>query len=234
MSAWVSRLMSFSMICINQQHPISPPWSGLIPHWNQLPSPGSLRVGITSRVQAHYALDNSKDGGPMTYTVKSVRLEPVQSTAASVKELVIAHIGDSFTSTIYLRFEERLDSLLQKLFAANAPKLKVRNINLGVDGEYLQEMIDTGRYEKAIHQQYARIDVAVIRYGGNDSRKYSPAEFAKWLGVLSDKISKDYPGVKIMIGTGIWLKGDDDVNKRQSIGRRAGTSQQPANSPLRT
>ena len=151
----------------------------------------------------------------MTYTVKSVRLEPVQSTAASVKELVIAHIGDSFTSTVYLRFEERLDSLLQTLFAANAPKLKVRNVNLGADGEYLQEMIDTGRYEKAIHQQYARIDVAVIRYGGNDSRKYSPAEFVKWLGVLSDKISKDYPGVKIMIGTGIWLKGDDDVNKRQ-------------------
>lgn len=155
------------------------------------------------------------DGGPMEYTLTGVKLEELQSTKPDGKEFVIGHIGDSFTATSYLPFDDRIDRVLQGLIETKLKGRKIRNLNLGVDGEFLQDLVETGRYEKAIHQQFAHFDLLIIRYGANDRRKYDTAEFTKRLGALCDTLEKDYPGVKIVIGAGLYLKGADDINKKQ-------------------
>ena len=61
MSSIVSRLMSCIMIFIHQQHATFLPSLRLAPHWNRLGTPGSPRIGTTTRLQAHLALNNSGD-----------------------------------------------------------------------------------------------------------------------------------------------------------------------------
>ena len=145
---------------------------------------------------------------------RNIALTTVESNAAT-DELIVMHIGDSITLSSYLPFSERVNALLDAAIQKEFPKLKVRNINMAADGEYVKELLETKRYEKTIKDNYKKIDIAIIRYGGNDSRFYPPAEFKKQLGLLSDNLKRDYPGVQILIGTGTYLLNNDDVNLKQ-------------------
>ncbi|MBA3848306.1 MAG: SGNH/GDSL hydrolase family protein, partial [Planctomycetes bacterium] len=149
--------------------------------------------------------------GPGWYAFTRVALEKV---APSPDELIVAHLGDSITITSYLPFSQRIDALLAEPLAAASGARPVRQINLGADGETVAEML-AGRYDHAVRAMYPRIDVAVIRYGANDRRSRDPAAFAADLATLCDHLTADHPGVRIVLGTGPWLLGDDEANLRQ-------------------
>ncbi|MFH1706684.1 MAG: SGNH/GDSL hydrolase family protein [Planctomycetota bacterium] len=138
-----------------------------------------------------------------------------RSTAPDPAETVIAHIGDSITATSYLPFDRRIDALLNAACLKDFPGRRIRNINLEVDGEYIGEFLDTGRYQSAIKEHLAKIDIAVIQYGSNDSRRYDAAEFKKRLGALCDTPAVDYPGIRFVIATGPYIHGADDANLKQ-------------------
>ncbi len=59
--------------------------------------------------------------------------------------------------------------------------------------------------------------MAVIRYGGNDAgrAKRTPEEFSKDLEELIDRLTADYPGIRIVLGTGPVAFGDDYANTKQ-------------------
>ena len=151
---------------------------------------------------------------PGTYYVTKVSLMEAGSSKPDKEELVLAHLGDSLTSTSYLPFSQRVDAVLGGLIAQSFPALKIRQLNLGADGEYVKELFDTRRYESALKGAYAKIDLAIIRYGSNDSRQGSADEFKKQLSLLCDALQRDYPGIAIILGTGAYLHGNDEVNKQ--------------------
>ena len=155
------------------------------------------------------------DGGPGEYYVSSVSLTEIASTKPEEKEIVIAHLGDSITITSYLPFGKRVDGLLNNMCEIAFPGKRIRNVNLGVDGEFIKGLLDSGRYDRAIKAQYSKFDVVIIRYGANDRKQYSLDEFHKLLGVLCDKLQQDYPGVTIVMGTGPYIHKSDSANKTE-------------------
>ena len=95
------------------------------------------------------------------------------------------------------------------------PVRKVRQVNLAADGEYVKDLLESGRYQKCVKENYERVDVAIIRYGANDSRFSTPEDFKKQTAALCDALKKDYPNITILMSTGTYLKGDADVNTKQ-------------------
>lgn len=150
--------------------------------------------------------------------VTRVSLTEERSTAPDPAETVIVHIGDSLTATSYLPFDQRIDVLLNAMCRKEFPDRRIRNINLGVDGEYVGALLDEGRYQSAIKEHLAKIDIAVIQYGNNDSRKYDAAEFQKRLGMLCDRLAADYAGIRFVICTGPYIHGVDYANTKQYPG----------------
>jgi len=154
---------------------------------------------------------------PGTYCFKRASLTEVASTKADKSEVVIAHLGDSITITSYLPFSQRIDAVLAPHISKAFPALKVRQLNLGVDGESAKVLLDTGRYNKALKENYDRLDIAIIRYGSNDSRLPDgggPEGFRKQLARLCDALQRDYPGITLILGTGPCLHNADAVNTK--------------------
>jgi lysophospholipase L1-like esterase len=90
----------------------------------------------------------------------------------------------------------------------------VRHINYGVDGEYVKELLETKRYQKVVKENLPRVDVVVIRYGANDSRRGTGDDFKTQLATLCEHIRRDYPHAQVVLGTGPYLHGNKDVNKK--------------------
>ncbi len=152
---------------------------------------------------------------PGEYRFTEASLVEVGSSMPARDVTVIAHIGDSITITSYLPFSERVDAVLQGMIEKALPGRKVRNLNLGVDGEWIGQLLDTGRYDSVVKENYRQIDIAVIRYGANDQRKYSKEEFKKRLAILCGNLERDFAGVRIVIGTGPYIHGSTWNNEKQ-------------------
>jgi lysophospholipase L1-like esterase len=155
---------------------------------------------------------DGKDAGE--YTVNRVSLTEVGSAVPGDNEKIVLYLGDSFTNGSYLPFEQRVDAGVREILS----KEKVgpyRQISLAADGEYVKDLLNSNRYQKVVKENLARVDVAIIRYGGNDSRYGTPDDFRKQLSLLCDKLTADYPKVKFIMGTGTYLKGNDYVNTKQ-------------------
>jgi lysophospholipase L1-like esterase len=94
------------------------------------------------------------------------------------------------------------------------PAVKARHINWGADGEYVKDLLDSGRYEKTVRENFERIDVAFIRYGPNDSRFGTAEDFKAQLGRLCENLKRDYPGIDIVLGTGPYFPTSNDINRQ--------------------
>ena len=180
-------------------------------------TPTTREFHFDSGLKAQSAFLAISVGGdaPGEVFVTRVSLTEERSTAPDPAETVIAHIGDSITATSYLPFDRRIDVLLDAMCLKECPARRIRNINLGVDGESVIELLDSGRYQSAIKEHLAKIDIAVIQYGANDRRKYGAVEFKKRLGAFCDKLAADYPGIRFVIGTGPYMHGVDDSIMKQ-------------------
>lgn len=130
-------------------------------------------------------------------------------------ETVIVHLGDSITSTIYLEPAEKIDAVLQSKLERVYPDHTFRNVNLGLDGEWVEAFLEN-RYDSALRESVDRADIFIIRYGTNDAQhEKTPAEFAEDLRTLIDRLRDDYPGCSILMGTGPHIKSLPWCNTEQ-------------------
>ena len=154
------------------------------------------------------------------------------SMASAGEEVVVAHFGDSATMCSYLKPEQRVDALLNRLLAEKYTGQKIVNRNLALDGEFIRQFLDgsrtlanetvAARYTGTVRPAVAKIDIAIFRYGQNDwkleERKdispagYSPEEFKKDYKRLIETVRKDYPGARIMLETGTFFPKSNNAS----------------------
>jgi hypothetical protein len=136
-------------------------------------------------------------------------------------EVVIAHFGDSTCITSYLPKEQRVDAVLNARLLEHYKGQKIRNVNVGLDGDHVRQFLDAGRYAKDVKNKLPRIDIALIRYGQNDMKRIKPEEFKKHLEELCDKLLADYPGVQLVLETNTFVDpkhgGSDGMNKQYNL-----------------
>lgn len=141
---------------------------------------------------------------------------------ASGDNIVIVHFGDSTCITSYLPKEQRIDALLNAKLKTHYKSQSIVNHNVGLDGDYIRQFLDGGRYKKHVQDKIPHINIALIRYGQNDMKKNknpdaSPELFRKHLEELCDKLLTDYPGVQIVLETNTFVDpahgGSEWMNK---------------------
>ena len=119
--------------------------------------------------------------------------------------VVVAHFGDSTCITDYLPHERRVDALLNARLVARYPRQRIVSHNVARSGEYIRQFLDGGRYERDVRQRIPHIDVALVRYGQNDLKLFSPEEFKVQVAELCDRLRRDYPGVHLVLETNTYV-----------------------------
>jgi len=107
-----------------------------------------------------------------------------------------------------------LEDVIRELLAAEQDLPPTNVINLGLSGEYIQRLLESGRYEKAV-SKLPGIDFVLIRYGLNDNaRRDNFAEnFPKDYHELIARLKKDHPQASLIVMTVIPY-GDEEVSQR--------------------
>ena len=107
-----------------------------------------------------------------------------------------------------------LEDVIRELLAAEKDLPPTNVINLGLSGEYIQRLLDSGRYEKAA-SKLPGIDFVLIRYGLNDNaRRENFAEnFPKDYHELIGRLKTDHPQATLIVMTVIPY-GDEATSLR--------------------
>ncbi|QDU28603.1 GDSL-like Lipase/Acylhydrolase [Anatilimnocola aggregata] len=107
-----------------------------------------------------------------------------------------------------------LEDVIRELLAAEPDLPPTNVINLGLSGEYIQRLLESGRYEKAA-SKLPGIDYVLIRYGLNDnSRRENVSEnFPKDYHELIERLKKDHPSATLVVMTVIPY-GDEAMCQR--------------------
>jgi lysophospholipase L1-like esterase/nicotinamidase-related amidase len=135
---------------------------------------------------------------------------------AGPKRLRILLIGDSTTeASIPKRTvpdEPQFEDMLRIILAAEPDLPRTDVINLGLSGEYIRRLIDSGRYDKQVATQ-PDADYIFIRYGINDQAKREgfEANFANDYKELLNRLRKDHPAAMLVPMT-IIPYGDEAKN----------------------
>ncbi len=95
-----------------------------------------------------------------------------------------------------------LEDVIRELLAAESDLPPTNVINLGLSGEYIRRLLDSGRYEKAV-AKLPGIDYVLIRYGLNDNaRRENFAEnFPKDYHELIGRLKTDHPQAHLIVMT---------------------------------
>ncbi len=142
-----------------------------------------------------------------TFAVASLRAE-------HEGKVQILLLGDSTTEGIVPRTLKpegpHLESVIEQLLAAKGDLKPCHVINLGLSGEYIRRLLDTGRYEKAA-SKLPGLDWIFIRYGLNDRgrREGFIENFPKDFKELIALLRRDHPGAKIVPTTVIPYFADE-------------------------
>jgi hypothetical protein len=127
--------------------------------------------------------------------------------------VVVAHFGDSTCATDYLPREQHVETLLNAKLAARYPNQKIVNRSVCKSGDYVYRFLHERpwrylfrtRYAKDVRSRLDRIDVALLRYGHNDRRRYPLPRFREQLLELCDRLEHDYPGVHVVLETNAYI-----------------------------
>jgi lysophospholipase L1-like esterase len=124
-------------------------------------------------------------------------------------------LGDSISAMH--RGEHRLEAVLEKKLAGAFPQGLLVVVNESQGGEWIgpgsrgqgaAEPLFTsaseGRYFE-IRKRVPKADVVFIEYGANDSKCYPPEVFRHRLAALCERLTTDYPEVRIVLATGMHL-----------------------------
>ena len=95
-----------------------------------------------------------------------------------------------------------LEDVIRLLLAEEKDLPPTSVINLGLSGEYIRRLLDSGRYEKEA-SKLPGIDYVLIRYGLNDNayRENLEENFPKDYHELIERIKVDHPQATIIIMT---------------------------------
>ena len=95
-----------------------------------------------------------------------------------------------------------LEDVIRLLLAEEKDLPPTNVINLGLSGEYIRRLLDSGRYEKEA-SKLPGIDYVLIRYGLNDNayRENLEENFPKDYHELIERIKVDHPQATIIIMT---------------------------------
>ncbi|AMV17879.1 SGNH/GDSL hydrolase family protein [Planctomyces sp. SH-PL14] len=95
-----------------------------------------------------------------------------------------------------------LEEVIRSLLAEEKDLPPTNVINLGLSGEYIQRLLESGRYDK-VASKLPGIDYVLIRYGLNDNaRRDNFAEnFPKDYHDLLDRLHRDHPQAERIVMT---------------------------------
>jgi len=125
-------------------------------------------------------------------------LAPSAARAEHEGKLQIVLLGDSTTEGSVPRRQvpkgPHLEDVVTQLLAAEGDLPPCHTINLGLSGDTLRRLLDSGRYDKQC-AKLPGVDYIFIRYGINDfgRSKNFPEEFPKDFKELIVRLSKDHP-----------------------------------------
>ena len=95
-----------------------------------------------------------------------------------------------------------LEDVIRELLAAEKDLPPTNVINLGLSGEYIRRLLDSGRYEKEV-SKLPGLDFILIRYGLNDVayREKFAENFPKDYHELIGRLKTDHPKAILIITT---------------------------------
>lgn len=115
-------------------------------------------------------------------------------------------LGDSTTEgSVPRRLQPKgphLEDVIRGLLAEEKDLPPTNVINLGLSGEYIRRLLDSGRYDKAV-SKLPGIDYVLIRYGLNDNayRENLLENFPKDYHELVGRLKSDHPQATIIVTT---------------------------------
>lgn len=130
-------------------------------------------------------------------------------------KLQILLLGDSTTEgSIPKRHVPQgphLEDVVRLLLAEEKDLPPTNVINLGLSGEYIRRLLDSGRYDKAV-AGLPGLDYVIIRYGINDSsyRENLAENFPKDYHELLERLRKDHPRADLIVMTVIPYYPEDE------------------------
>jgi len=138
-------------------------------------------------------------------------------------KIQILLLGDSTTEAKFPKVlapnEPQLEDIIRILLAAEGDLPPTDVINLGLSGEYIRRLLDTGRYDKEV-AKLPGIDYVLIRYGLNDVAHVPDFDtaFPKSFHELLTRLRQDHPGATLIpmtvIPMGEDLRADEVKAKR--------------------
>jgi lysophospholipase L1-like esterase len=107
-----------------------------------------------------------------------------------------------------------LEDVIRDLLAEEKDLPPTNVINVALSGEYIQRLLDSGRYDK-VASKLSGIDYVLIRYGLNDNarRENFVENFPKDYHDLIARLKKDHPKAEIIVMTVIPY-GDEAVSQK--------------------
>ena len=151
-------------------------------------------------------------------TLVSLASHPHLVRAEHEGKVQILLLGDSTTEGSIPRRHvpkgPHLEDVIRELLAEEKDLPPTNVINLGLSGEYIQRLLDSGRYEKEA-SKLPGIDYVLIRYGLNDNarREKFAENFPKDYHELITRLKADHPKATIIVMTVIPY-GDEATSQR--------------------
>ena len=95
-----------------------------------------------------------------------------------------------------------LEDVIRELLAAETDLPPTNVINLGLSGEYIRRLLDSGRYDK-VAAKLPGLDYVLIRYGLNDKsyRENLDENFPKDYHELIGRLRTDHPNATLVVTT---------------------------------
>jgi lysophospholipase L1-like esterase/nicotinamidase-related amidase len=142
-------------------------------------------------------------------------------TTAGPKRLRILLLGDSTTEASIPKKlapdEPQLEDMLRIRLALETDLPPTDVVNLGLSGEFIRRLLDSGRYDRDVAKQPAA-DVIFIRYGLNDraKREAFTENFPKDFQELLARLRRDHPQA-LLVPTTVIPYGDPANNQAINI-----------------
>lgn len=120
-----------------------------------------------------------------------------------------------------------LEDVIRLLLAEEKDLPPTNVINLGLSGEYLRRLLDSGRYEKEA-SKLPGIDYVFIRYGLNDhaKRENLAENFPKDYHELLERLRTDHPNATLIVMTVIPYGDQAVVQRLNQLNEQVAKSEQ--------
>lgn len=150
---------------------------------------------------------------PTLFFLALILAMPTASRAEHEGKIQILLLGDSTTEASIPRKlapkEPQLEDVIRVLLAAEGDLPPANVINLGLSGEYIRRLLDSGRYDKLV-AKLPGLDYILIRYGLNDVARIKDfdAAFPRDFHELIARLRKDHPAAMLIPMTVIPMAAD--------------------------